>query len=53
MSVVAQKTIYNARPPSKQIQNDFVNSETLRRVETILYGPHSDAFCQIMDVFMS
>ena len=53
MPVVAQKTIYNARPPSKQVQTDFVNSETLRRVETILYGPHSGAFCQIMDIFMS
>ena len=53
MPVVAQKTIYNCRPPSKQIQTDFVNSETLRRVETILYGPHSGAFCQIMDIFLS
>ena len=51
MPVVAQKTIYNCRPPSKQNQTDFVNSETLRRVETILYGPHSGAFCQIMDIF--
>ena len=53
MPVVAQKTIYNVRPPSKQTQTDFVNSETLRRVEKILYGPHSGAFCQIMDIFMS
>ena len=53
MPVVAQKTIYNARPPSKQIQTDFVNSETLRRVETILYVSHSGAFCQFMDIFMS
>ena len=44
MPVVAQKTIYNVRPPTKQTQTDFVNSETLRRVETILYGPHSGAF---------
>ena len=29
----------------------FVNSEILRRVETILYGPHTGAFCQIMDIF--
>ena len=53
MPVAAQKTIYNVRPPSKQTQTDFVNSETLRRVETILYGPHSGAFCQIMDIFVS
>ena len=52
MPVVSQKTIYNAQPQSKQIQTDFVNSETLRRVETILYGLHSGAFCQIMDISM-
>ena len=51
MPVVAQKTIYNVRPPSKQNETDFVNSEILRRVETILCGLHSGAFCQIMDIF--
>ena len=51
MTVVAQKTIYNVRPPFK---TDFVNRETLLRVETFLHGPHSaGAFCQIMDLFMS
>ena len=53
MPIVAQKTIYNVRPSSKQIQTDFVNSEILRRVVTILYGPHSGAFCQFMYIFMS
>ena len=53
MPVVAQKTIYNVRPPSKQTQTDFVNRENLRRVERVLYGPHSGALCQIMDIFMS
>ena len=32
----------------------FVNdSETLKRVESILSGPHSGAFCQIVDIFVS
>ena len=53
MPVVAQKTIFNVRPPSKQYQTDFVNSETLRKVERILYCPHSRSFCQFMDIFMS
>ena len=44
MPVVAQKTIYNARPLSKQVQTDFFNSETIRRVENILSAPHSGAF---------
>ena len=51
--VVAQKTIYNARPPSKQVQTDFVNCEIIRRVENIWSGPHSGAFRQIMDIFVS
>ena len=51
--VVAQKIFFYARPPSKQIQTDFVNCENLRRVETILYGPRSSAFCQVMDIFLS
>ena len=53
MPVVAQKSIYKAQPPSKRTQTDFVNSETLRTGKTILYGPHSGAFCQITDVFVS
>ena len=53
MPVVAQKTIYNARPPSKQVQTDFVNSGTIRRVESILSGPHSGAFSLIMNIFVS
>ena len=47
MPVVAQKTIYNTRPPSKQVQTVFVNSETIRRVENILSGSHYGAFCQL------
>ena len=31
----------------------IVKLETLRRVETVLYGPHSGAFCQIMDILMN
>ena len=53
MLIFAQKTIYNARPPSKQVQTDFVNSETIRRVENILSGTHSVAFCQNMGIFVS
>ena len=32
----------------------FINdSETLKRVESILSGPHPGAFCQIVDIFVS
>ena len=39
--------------PGKQTQTDNFSSETLRRFESILTGPHSGAFCQIMDIFVS
>ena len=39
--------------PGKQTQTDNFNSETLRRFESILTGPHSGAFCRIMDIFVS
>ena len=38
---------------SSKTQTDQFSSETLERVESILSGPHSGAFCQIMDIFMS
>ena len=38
---------------SSKAQTDQFSSETLKRVESILSGPHSGAFCQIMDIFMS
>ena len=47
MLVVAQKTIENHRPPSKQVQSNFVSSETIRRVENILSGSHSGAFVKL------
>ena len=49
----AQKSMHNMILPSKQIQTDNFSSETLRRFEKILTGPHSGAFCQIMDIFVS
>ena len=39
--------------PGKQTQTDNISSETLRRFESILTGPHSGAFCRIMDIFVS
>ena len=38
---------------SSKTQTDQFSSETLRRVGSILSGPHSGAFFQIMDIFMS
>ena len=38
---------------SSKTQTDQFSSETLKRVESNLSGPHSGAFCQIMDLFMS
>ena len=54
-SVVPQKTIYNfvCSTISSNTQTDQFSSETLKRMESILSGPHSGAFCQIMDISMS
>ena len=54
-SIVPQKTIHNfvCSTISSKTQTDQFSSETLKRVESILSGPHSGAFCQIMDIFMS
>ena len=54
-STVPQKTIHNfvCSTISSKTQTDQFSKETLKRVESILSGPHSGAFCQIMDIFMS
>ena len=54
-SIVPQKTIYNfvCSTISSKTQTDQFSSETLKRVESILSGPNSGAFCQIMDILMS
>ena len=53
---IAQKTIYNtisAETGHEQTQTDQICTETLKRVENILSGPHSGAFCKVMDIFVS
>ena len=54
-SIVPQKTIHNfvCSTISSKTQTEQFSSETLKRVESILSGPHSGAFCQIIDIFMS
>ena len=55
ISIVPQKTFQNflCSTISSKTQTDQFSSETLKRVESILSGPHSGAFCHIMDIFMS
>ena len=38
---------------NQQSQTDSFASESLKRFQNILSGPHSGAFCQIMDIFLS
>ena len=54
-SIVPHKTIHNfvSSTVSSKTQTDQFSSETLKRVESILSGPHSGAFCQNMDIFLS
>ena len=53
---ITQKTIHNtisAETGHEQTQTDQICTETLKRVENILSGPHSGAFCKVMDIFVS
>ena len=52
-TTMVQKSLHNMISPSKQTQTNNFISETLRRFESILTGPHSGAFCQILDYFVS
>ena len=54
-SIVPHKTIHNfvSSTISSKTQTDQFSRETLKRVESILSGPHSGAFCQNMDIFLS
>ena len=54
-SILLQKTIHNfvcSTIPS-ETQTDKFSSENFKIAESILSGPHSGAFCQIMDIFLS
>ena len=52
--IVAYKSLDNAEKTlNQQLQTDGLSTETLKRIENILYGPHAGAFCQIMDIFVS
>ena len=35
---------------SRQVQTDEMNTETLKRFESLINGPHSAAFCKIMNI---
>ena len=53
---IAQNTIHNTISTAtghEQTQTDHICTETVKRVENILSGPHSDAFCRVMDIFVS
>ena len=51
----AFKTLENSveKKSNQQLQTDRLSTETLKRFEKILHGPHSGVFCQIMDIFVS
>ena len=52
--IVGYKSPDNAEKTlNQQLQTDRISTETLKRFENILYGPHSGAFCQTMDIFVS
>ena len=42
-----------SKQKNQPIQTDQLTTETLKRFQSILSGPHVGAFCQIMDIFIS
>ena len=38
---------------SRHVQTDEMNTETLKRFESLINGPHSAVFCKIMDILTS
>ena len=38
---------------SRHVQTDEMNTETLKRFESLINGPHSAAFCKIRDILTS
>ena len=38
---------------SRHVQTDEMNTENLKRFESLVNGPHSAAFCKIMDILTS
>ena len=50
-----QKSLQNCitKSNNQQTQTDSFASESLKRFQNILSGPHSGAVCQIMDIFLS
>ena len=38
---------------SRHVQTDEMNTETLKRFESLIHGPHSADFCKIMDILTS
>ena len=52
--IVGYKSLDNAEKTlNQQLQTDRISTETLKRFEIILYGPHSGASCQLMDIYVS
>ena len=42
-----------SKQKNQPTQTDQLTTETLKRVQSILSGPHVGAFCQVMDIFIS
>ena len=52
-SVRISTSVSKKHTESRHVQTDEMNTETLKRFESLINGPHSAAFCKIMDIFTS
>ena len=52
-SVRFSTSVSKKHTESRHVQTDEMNTETLKRFESLINGPHSAAFCKIMDILTS
>ena len=52
-SVRLSTSVSKKHTESRHFQTDEMNTETLKRFESLINGPHSAAFCKIMDILTS
>ena len=52
-SVRVSTSVSKKHTESRHVQTDEMNTETLKRFESLINGPHSAAFCKIMDILTS
>ena len=52
-SVRVSTSVSKKQTESRHVQTDEMNEETLKKIESLINGTHSAAFCKVMDILTS